>query len=76
MSTMMTGEHLAQKFIADNPESTLTRNAIKCLLRGGCVPCVHAGNRRFYSYERFLQFLEDGNEPQTCNDYGAVRRID
>lgn len=73
---MMNCDTLARKYLEEFPETTFTRNAIKMLLRSGCIPCVVAGHRRFYSYEKFLQFLEDGNEPQTCNDYGTVRRID
>ncbi len=73
---MLNSANLAARYLTDHPDSTLTKHAICCLLRRGCVPCVHAGNRRFYSYERFLAFLEDGNEPQACNDYGTIRRID
>lgn len=74
--TMLNSATLAARYLTDHPDSSLTATGIKKLLRCGCVPCVHAGNRRFYSYEKFLQFLDDGNEPQACNDYGTVRRID
>ena len=75
MATMMTGQHLADRYVRENLESTLTRNAIKCLLRSGCIPSVHAGSRRFYSYEAFLRFLEDGNDTQPLDGYGTIRRI-
>lgn len=75
-NTMLNAVTLAARYLTDHPDSTLTKHAICCLLRRGCVPCVHAGNRRFYSYERFLQFLEDGNDQREAIDYGTIRRID
>lgn len=75
MATMMTGADIADKYVRENPETSLTRNAIKCLLRSGCIPSVHAGSRRFFSYEAFLKFLEDGNDAQPLDGYGTVRRI-
>ncbi len=73
--SMMTGEKLAARFVAENPHSTLTRNAIKVMLRSGCIPSVHAGNRRFFSYEAFLRFLEDGNDQPVNDGHGTIRRI-
>lgn len=76
MASMMTGQHLANRYVEEHPGSTMTRNAIKCLLRSGCIPSVHAGNRRFFSYEAFLRFLEDGNDqPAAADNYGQIRRI-
>lgn len=75
MATMMIGADVADKYVRENPETSLSRNAIKCLLRSGCIPSVHAGTRRFYSYEAFLRFLEDGNDTQQLDGYGNIRRI-
>jgi len=75
VATMMVGADVAEKYVRENPETSLTRNAIKCLLRSGCIPSVHAGNRRFFSYERFCQFLEDGNDQPVNDGYGTIRRI-
>lgn len=76
MATMMVGADVAERYVQEHPGTSLTRNAIKCLLRSGCIPSVHAGNRRFFSYEAFLRFLEDGNDqPAAADNYGQIRRI-
>jgi len=75
MATMMIGADIAEKYVRENPETSLSRNAIKVLLRSGCIPSVNAGTRRFYSYERFCQFLEDGNDAKPLDGYGTIRRI-
>lgn len=72
---MMVSSVIAEKYVCEHPETSLTRNAIRCLLRSGVIPSVHAGNRRFYPYERFCEFLENGNDPAENDGYGKIRRI-
>jgi len=68
-TTMMTGSHLAERYVADHPGTTMSKNAIKCMLRSGVIPSVVAGRQRFYSYERFCRVLDTGNTPATaCAD--------
>lgn len=76
MSTMLNSDSLARKYIADHPGTSLTRNAIKVMLRSGCVPAVRAGNRVFYGYEAFLSYLEHGDlKPLDSLQYGKIRQI-
>lgn len=76
MATMMNSGALAERYVNEHPGTTLTRNAIKVMLRGGCVPSVRAGNRVFYSYEAFGQYLETGDaEPLAGSEYGTIGRI-
>lgn len=71
--TMLHAAALAERYITRHSGTTLTKNAIKTMLRSGCVPSVRAGNRVFYGYEAFEQYLEHG-EPvrDMC---GKIRRI-
>lgn len=64
MATMMNCDDLARHYIAEHPETSLTRNAIRVMLKSGCIPRVSAGNRVFYSYEAFLSFLEVGERAE------------
>lgn len=74
--TMLTGDQLAKRFVEEHPGGNLTRNAIKTLLRGGCIPSVRAGNRVFYNLESFERFLNEGNSaPDAEERAGIIRRI-
>lgn len=73
MATMMNSGALSARYLNEHPKSTLTKNAIRVMLKSGCVPAVCAGNRVFYSYEAFMAYLERGES--RADDYGKIRRI-
>ena len=77
MATMMSKYDLADHYRAEYPQTSLTRNAIVRLLLGGCVPVVQAGSRKFYSYEAFLAFLEQGSgqSAEPLDSISQIRRI-
>lgn len=78
MATMMGSAALAERYILDHPGTTMTRNAIRVMLKSGCVPVVNAGNRKFYGYESFIAFLDRGNgqsDEQPSDHFGEIRRI-
>ena len=77
MATMLSGADLAERYVAEYPCTSFSRNCIKCMLRSGCIPSVKAGCRVFYSWERWLEFLDHGNEllAEPLEDYGKIRRI-
>lgn len=76
MATMMNSAALAERYVSTHPGTTLSRNAVKVMLRSGCVPSVKAGSRVFYSYEAFESYLEQGGvQPLSGTEYGTIRRI-
>lgn len=79
MATMMNSAVLAETYLQNHPGTTLTKNAIKVMLRSGCIPSVTAGNRVYYSLEAFEQYLEQGDTaPSQANattGYGKIRKI-
>ncbi len=45
----------------DDPNTALTMNALRCLVRNGEIPSVQIGRKRLINYDNLLQYLSNYN---------------
>lgn len=41
----------------EDPETALTLNALKCMVRQGKIPCKKSGRKTFINYDALLEYL-------------------
>lgn len=41
----------------DDPNTALTMNALRCLVKSGTIPSVQIGRKRLINYENLLKYL-------------------
>ena len=41
----------------DDPNTALTMNAVRCLVKSGTIPSVQIGRKRLINYEKLLEYL-------------------
>ncbi len=41
----------------DDPNTALTMNALRCLVKKGDIPCVQIGRKKLINYEKLLEYL-------------------
>ena len=41
----------------DDPNTVLTMNALRCLVKSGTIPSVQIGRKRLINYEKLLEYL-------------------
>ena len=57
MPRMRTVDQAVAQIRQDDPQSCLTRHALRKLVLTGVVPCVKTGKKRLINYDRLLAFL-------------------
>ena len=57
-----------------DPDTALTRNAIRQLGLSGKVPVVYAGRKRMYNLDALLDYLGSSTKEQT-KPYNEIRQV-
>ena len=75
---MRTRDKTIEMLRHDDPETSITRNALDCLIRAGKVPTVKIGNKVLLNYDTLLDVLANGtaDAPQKDPQPGGIRRIE
>lgn len=58
-----------------DPETALTKNAIRQLGLSGKVPTLMVGKRRLYNEDAFFQFLDSPPQQEKSEENGGIRPV-
>lgn len=68
---------------AEDPNTALTQNQLRVLVKSGAIPSVHAGRHTLINLDLLIAYLASddyqsggGTPPSTPPTYGKLRRID
>lgn len=66
---------------AEDPNTALTQNQLRVLVKSGAIPSVHAGRHTLINLDLLIAYLasdayQNGEAAQPAPEYGKLRRID
>lgn len=72
---MRTINEAAAYFQEADPNTSLTKTAVRRLVVSGAVPSVMIGTKYLVSLEALESYLEGRNRPTTLPERGKIRRV-
>lgn len=76
MPQMRTIAQAADYVRAKDPESALTKTAIRRLVITGAIPSVRAGSKYLLALENLDSYLTGGGIPQEVGNAGGIRPVE
>lgn len=74
---MRTLDQCAAELRAIDPESALSKNAIRSLALSGAIPLVRIGNKRLINFDRLCDYLADPPETRPLQQKpGVIRPVE
>lgn len=66
------------EIVAADPDTALTKTALRRLVLSGVIPTVYSGRKRFINMDALLDYLDSSGgtvKPPTPDNVGAIRPV-
>jgi len=75
MARMRYPEQALELLKQEDPETQVTLNFIRSLLKRDAIPYVKIGRRHLLNYDALVEYLAKGNTQEEAAPLGAIRRV-
>lgn len=58
----------------DDPDTNITLNALRTIVKSGAIPTVQLGRKTLLNYDSLLEYFSNGNSEQVHNT-DIIRRV-
>ena len=64
--------------VADDPETALTKTALRRLVKNGTIPHIKVGRKILLNFDKLIEFLTGSQQQKQSSKYttGVIRRVD